>query len=520
MTHRGRVEYEGNIVVPFPPESELSGVERITKKNDVLIYSREFNVCDVGGRLLLHFGAVDNAAEVYLNGALAGEHIGGYLPFTLDITELVREGENELAVVVTDALDKTYPYGKQRHRRGGMWYTPVSGIWQTVWLERVPERYIKGIKICPTLDSVTLFVEGGEREKTVILEGERYVFEGDSLILKIENPKLWSPEQPHLYRFALESGEDKIMSYFALREIGMERAGESTRLTLNGKPYFFHGLLDQGYFPDGIFTPASPDAYRDDILTAKSLGFNMLRKHIKIEPQIFYYYCDLYGIAVFQDMVNNGRYNFIYDTALPTVGFKRLPRNECKKTRDVFYETAKETLARLHNHPSVLYYTVFNEGWGQHNGNIAYDTLKPLDNGRIFDTASGWFGGVRSDVQSEHVYFKRADFRINPDIPCVLSEFGGYSCNIEGHIWSTRRTYGYKICQTPEELTAELEKLYSEEIIPLAERGLSAAVLTQLSDVEDETNGLITYDRRAVKVDKDTMLCIAERLKKQDGRRT
>ncbi len=512
--HKTRLAYDGEIVVPFPPESALSGVERITKKNDMLFYERKLSAVCGAGHLLLHFGASDNITEVFVNGTSAGRHAGGYLPFTMDITKLVHDGENTLTVQVTDALDKTYPYGKQSHKRGGMWYTPISGLWQTVWLERVPEQYIKGLKITPTLDSVTIRVEGGVDQKELILDGKTYSFCGEEITLRIENPKLWTPEEPHLYRFSLKSGEDLVRSYFALREIGTRTVNGKTVLTLNGQPYFFHGLLDQGYFPDGILQPASEEAFRDDILRMKSLGFNMLRKHIKIEPKRFYYFCDLYGMAVFQDMVNNGVYHFLYDTALPTVGLKSLPKRQPKKTREVFYQTAKETLSLLYNHPCVVYYTIFNEGWGQHNAKKAYEALKPLDPTRIFDTASGWFGKEPSDVQSEHVYFKKADFKLAADRPAVLSEFGGYSCSLEGHAWSSDRVYGYKLCSTPQNLTEELERLYLNEIAPLAKKGLSAAVLTQLSDVEDETNGMLTYDRQCTKVDPEVMLRISEQLKR------
>ncbi len=515
VCRKDKTVFSGEILVPFPPESELSGVNRITKKGDTLLYERRFNASKSSGHTLLHFGASDNAAEVLVNGKSVGRNIGGYLPFTFDITEYLCGGENVLTVKVTDGLDKTYPYGKQSHKRGGMWYTPISGIWQSVWLESVPKNYIKGLKITPTLSSVTVQVDGGENEKVLQLDGKSYPFKGDTIKIDIDDPRLWTPEEPNIYRFSVESGDDCVRSYFALREIASKSVNGRSVLTLNGEPYFFHGLLDQGYYPDGIFLPPSAKGFEDDILKMKSLGFNMLRKHIKIEPKIFYYYCDIYGMAVFQDMVNNGTYNFIYDTALPTVGFKNLPRTQRKRTKEAFYKAAVGTLEDLYNHPCIVYYTVFNEGWGQHNARKAYVTLKALDGTRIFDTASGWFGREPSDVQSEHVYFKRADIKLRSDRPCILSEFGGYSCNIEGHIWNLSRIYGYKICKTSEDLTSELEKLYIDEIIPLAGKGLSASVLTQLSDVEDETNGMLTYDRKIVKVDADVMLNISERLKSE-----
>ncbi len=510
-----RTVYEGTIRVPFPPESPLSGVERITKPGDVLFYSRTFRVDrGPGERVLLHFGAVDQSCTVEINKSRVGTHTGGYLPFTIDITEQVQRGDNTLSVAVTDPLDRTLPYGKQRHKRGGMWYTPVSGIWQTVWLEIVPEHYIRSLRVTPTLDTVTFSVEGGAAEKCITLLGREYRFSGDTYTLSVPEPVLWTPENPHLYRFTLSSGEDSVQSYFALRQIGTVERNGRTWLALNGKPYFFHGLLDQGYYPDGIYTPASAEAYRDDILRMKTLGFNMLRKHIKVEPRIFYYFCDLYGMAVFQDMVNNGGYSFVYDTALPTVGFKRLPRHEPKRVRDAFFRAAGETVAHLYNHPSVVYYTVFNEGWGQFGGDAAYERLKTADGTRIYDAASGWFAGGKTDVQSEHVYFKRAAFPVSPHLPAVLSEFGGYSCNVPGHVFNLDRVYGYRICPDTETLTSDLCALYRDEVIPLIRQGLSGAVLTQVSDVEDETNGLLTYDRHIVKPEETAMRAVAEQLQR------
>ncbi len=506
--------YDGRILVPFPPESDLSGVGRITEKRERLVYERTFHAePSEGCLLLLHFGAVDNHARVLVNREEVCHHTGGYLPFQCDITRYIRCGENTLTVLVEDTLDPTYPYGKQSPKPGGMWYTPVSGIWQTVWLEEVPTDYIRALKITTTPGSVTVTRTGGAADAVMILDGVTYPFDGDTVTVKLDHPKPWTPETPHLYRFTVESGEDRVASYFALRTIGTMVANGQTVLTLNGKPYFFHGLLDQGYYPDGLFLPASPAGYAEDIRRAKDLGFHMLRKHIKIEPPIFYYYCDLMGMAVFQDMVNNGRYSFLYDTALPTIGLKSLPKHQPRKTREAFFSAAEGMMEHLHNHPSVVYYTIFNEGWGQHNARAAYDRLKSQDPTRIFDTASGWFGQEPSDVQSEHIYFKRAAFRFHADRPVVLSEFGGYSCNLEGHVYNTQNTYGYKSCPTAENLTAELERLYMNEILPLVGQGLSAAVLTQLSDVEDETNGMLTYDRCVCKPDPAVMQRISARLR-------
>ncbi len=510
---KGRTAYQGEILVPYPPESPLSGVRRVTGKRDTLVYTRTYCYTPTeDDRILLHFGAVDTHATLYVNRREVGTHAGGYLSFSFDITDFLQAGNNELMLRVTDAGDRTYPYGKQSKRRGGMWYTPVSGIWQTVWAERVPKTHIEGIRITTALDSVTLTVTGGEREKCLLLDGQEHRFTGDSLTLKIENARLWTPEAPHLYDFILLSGRDRVASYFALREIAVGRVCGKPRLLLNRKPYFFHGLLDQGYFPDGIYTPASYDAFRDDILRMKEMGFNMLRKHIKIEPPMYYYYCDKYGMAVFQDMVNNGSYSFLYDTALPTLGLKRLPRRQRKRVHAAFLRSGDETLIQLHNHPSVVYYTVYNEGWGQTKGGEAYRRWRAADPTRIYDTASGWFGREESDVQSEHVYFKPIKLALLGDRPLILSEFGGYSMQTEGHVFNLDRVYGYRICEGREALTRDLGALYRNEVIPAIADGLSAAVLTQLSDVEDETNGLLTYDRRSVKPHVGDMRAVSEEL--------
>ena len=511
----------GKIKVPFVPESRISGIFRKKKKREKYIYKRNieipegFNV----GRILLHFGAVDQICKVFVNGNLVGEHIGGYLPFSLDIGEYLSEGENTVAVEVTDELDTDLAYGKQREKRGGMWYTPVSGIWQPVWLESVPTEYIRSLKITADLEYVTVETVGGAAEKTIEIKAEsgvlREEYSGDSITVKIENGKLWTPENPYLYEFTVISGEDRIESYFALRTVTVERINGKSFIALNKDPYFFHGVLDQGYFADGIYLPASPEGYKWDILTMKRLGFNMLRKHIKIEPEIFYYYCDKYGMTVFQDMVNSGEYSYIRDTVLPTVGFRKKP---CVKVSDkrkkAFLEDSKRTAELLYNHPSVCYYTIFNEGWGQHDADALYREMKSLDPSRIWDSTSGWFFDGESDVQSEHVYFKKINLKGDGEKPLVLSEFGGYSYREEDHCFNLQKNYGYKLFKSAEALSEGLCDLYLKELIPEIERsGLCAAVLTQLSDVEDETNGLCTYDRQVVKVDEKTMADISNKLK-------
>lgn len=505
----------GNIVVPFAPESKLSGIGRALQKNEKYIYFRTFTLPDnfIKDNILLHFGAVDQIAEVYINNTYVGNHIGGYLPFNFDITSFLKSGENSITVVVTDTLNNELPYGKQRKKRGGMWYTPISGIWQTVWIESVVKNYISDLKIKTTNNSVTIETLGGEQEKTLILDNKTYSYTGNSLTFTVDDAIMWSPENPHLYDFKIVSGKDSIESYFALKDITIKKFADRSYICLNGKPYFFNGVLDQGYFEDGIYTPVYADEYKNDILSMKNLGFNMLRKHIKIEPDIFYYYCDKYGMIVFQDMVNSGKYNFLIDTALPTIGLKRLITHRASQYRRKHFEdSSKETITLLHNHPCVCYYTIFNEGWGQYDADKIYTMLKSLDSTRVWDATSGWFNKKLSDVTSEHVYFKPVKLKANPNRPLVLSEFGGYSYKIPEHSFNLKRTYGYRLFDDQKEFEAAMQKLYKDEIIPAINDGLCATVLTQLSDVEDETNGLITYDRKVLKVDATAMQKLADNI--------
>ncbi len=509
----------GEIQVPFPPESAISGIERTLEENECYLYEKTFvvNTDFFKDTTLLHFGAVDQIAEITLNDIPVGKHIGGYLPFTLDITNAIRIGENTLQVKVIDTLDTDIPYGKQRKKRGGMWYTPISGIWQPVWMESVPLSYIRAIRMTPTLNDITIEVDGGANEKILSIETPNGIlhhhFVGDQTTVKIDNPIHWTPENPYLYHVTLTSGDDSIRSYFALRTVSIQTVNGKSYITLNGKPYLFHGLLDQGYYSDGIYLPASPEGYRFDIQTMKSLGFNMLRKHIKIEPDIFYYECDRLGMIVFQDMVNNGKYHFLIDTALPTIGLKKgISHRATKRRRSLFESQAKETLSHLYNHPCVCYYTIFNEGWGQYDADRLYDELKAMDPTRIFDSTSGWFTENKSDVKSEHIYFKKIRLA-ESEKPLVLSEFGGYSHKVNGHSFNLEQNYGYRFFEKQADFMDALESLYRKEILPMIqEKGLCAMVLTQVSDVEDETNGLLTYDRQVLKVDENRMKAIANDL--------
>ena len=509
------------IIVPFAPESTLSGIGRSVGFISFLQYRKRFTLPEgfIKNRVLLHFGAVDQCAAVKINGETVDTHEGGYLPFELDITETLKDGENEIEVMVTDDMtDKSFPYGKQRYNRGGMWYTPISGIWQSVWLESVPEQYIKSLRITPTTTGAIIKTDGvtdGELTVTTPDGEENFTVENGEVAVNPRNIRYWSPEDPYLYRFTLKAGEDEIRSYFAIRTVETKTVDGIPRICLNGSPIFLHALLDQGYYSDGIYTPASPVCYEQDILTAKKLGFNTLRKHIKIEPELFYYYCDLHGVIVMQDMVNNGSYSFFRDTLLPTLFMKSFPDkllNRNDKVRDFFFKQMKDTVKTLYNHPCICYWTIFNEGWGQFDSTVAYRFMKTLDTTRTVDTASGWYHPKESDVESVHCYFKPFRLKKDKKLPTVLSEFGGYSCKIANHTVNLAKSYGYKAFNTAEEFENALIALYETEIIPAIKDGLCGAVLTQITDVEDEINGLITYDRKVTKVSEKRMNEIAKKL--------
>ncbi len=510
----------GEITVPFPPESRLSNIERQLKSGEHWIYRKSFTLPAhfQNDRVLLHVGAIDQKAWIYLNETEVGSHVGGYLPFTVDLTDALRDGENQLCIEVEDELDLDIPYGKQTHKRGGMWYTPISGIWQPIWMESVPQQYIRSLRITPTLTSVTVESTGGQSQKTIRIQTENGLLErsyaGDTVTVEIPDPILWTPEHPHLYSFTLSDGTDTVESYFALRTVSIMTKNKKPYICLNGTPILCHGLLDQGYYSDGIYLPATPEGYRSDILRMKAMGFNMLRKHIKIEPDCFYHFCDKYGMLVFQDMVNNGQYHYILDTVLPTIGKKRGITHPASQQRRTHFENdAKETVALLYSHPAVVYYTIFNEGWGQYDADRIYGKLKQADPSRIWDATSGWFTENESDVVSEHVYFKKIDLKPHAARPLVLSEFGGYSYKIAEHSFNLDQTYGYRFYNSKDAFQTAMLDLYRNEIIPAIKKdGLCATVLTQVSDVEDETNGLLTYDRQIQKIDTDVMKSISEEL--------
>ena len=512
-------EYDLKIRVPFCPESPLSGIHGHFPEGTNLYYRRGLTLPEGfhKGRVILHIGAADQVADVYVNAKEICHHEGGYESFSCDITDALQE-ENELVVRCVDDLNnQSYPYGKQvkPEKRGGMWYTPVSGIWQSVWLESVPETYVQKLNIENRGYSVTVSIEPKLEGTVIVPELGSFPLVDGKVTITPENPSLWSPENPYLYDFTLEAGEDKIESYFAIRSLEIKRVGKYPRLCLNGKPYFFHGLLDQGYWPEGLLTAPAPESFERDILAMKKQGFNTLRKHIKVEPEEFYYQCDRLGMIVWQDMVNNSDYNFIRDTALPTVGIQTLPDKNLHKDslhRIAFLMNMIKTVQQLRNHPSICYWTIFNEAWGQFDSEYVYEEFKKLDDTRFMDSTSGWFRQKKTDVDSRHVYFRKVKLQGDGVKPLVLSEFGGKTYKAEGHIFNPEKSYGYGGCETLGRLNEAVAALYLEEIVPCIKQGLCAAIYTQVSDVEDEINGLLTYDRKVEKLRPEVMLPIAKKL--------
>ena len=512
--------YDRKILVPFCPESRLSGIGEHFAEGIGLWYRRSFTLPEgfCRGRVLLHFGAADQRAQVWVNGLLVGSHEGGYEAFCFDITDALAE-ENTVTVCCRDDLnDKGYPYGKQVMKRGGMWYTPVSGIWQTVWVESVPETYIRKLNIENRGTSVTIDMGLDLPGTVTVADLGSFPLENGRVTITPENPHLWSPEDPYLYDFTLETETDRVESYFALRTLEVKKIGRYQRLCLNGKPYFIHGLLDQGYWPEGLLTPPAPESYADDILAMKKLGFNTLRKHIKVEMEEFYYQCDKLGMIVFQDMVNNANYSFAKDTALPTVArFTQwaLPDkllNPNRRSRQMFLQFMEAEVNQLRNHPCICQWTIFNEAWGQFDSDNVFDQFVKLDDTRWIDATSGWFRQKKSPIDGRHVYFRKVELEADGKKPMVLKEFGGYTYKAEGHIFNSDKSYGYGTQQTLEDLNEAVRKLYMEEILPCVRKGLCGSIYTQVSDVEDEINGLLTYDRRVEKLLPEVMLPVARAL--------
>ena len=554
---------DGRILVPFSPEAMLSGVEKRLLPDQYLWYKRSLPQVKRAfekSRFLLHFGAVDQFADVYINSSFIGAHSGGYLPFTLDITDYLNMSEdgstilenNELSVRVRDTSDSSYhSRGKQTLKRGGMYYTCQSGIWQTVWIEEVPETYIREIKITPGRDLKTVSIQVSTNQPcrvTVKIPGHEMVrspestgshswkvsdefsFSSDTCPIQssdipsyydfefaIDDPHLWSPEDPYLYPLVIVAGEDNVRSYFAMRSFTVEPDQSGIyRFFLNGKPYFLMGVLDQGYWPDGLYTAPSDEALIFDIKEMKRLHYNMLRKHIKIEAARWYYHCDRLGMIVWQDMVSGGSsYAKPVVSYLPTLfpkvfgrmsdgpsHYKTFSRGAAEG-RSEWLQEMLGSIRHLYNVPSIATWVLFNEGWGQFNAAGATTMAKDMDPTRPIDQASGWFDEGSGSYRSVHNYFRPLSVEVNNENRAfVISEYGGLACHIDGHS-SVDRIYGYKKYDTLDELGVAYYNLVNASMKPLIPKGLSGVVYTQLSDVEEEVNGLLTYDRRITKINPD-----------------
>lgn len=531
-------KFDSEILVPFAVESLLSGVEKPLSPSDRLWYRKRFSVPAAmqGKNILLHFGAVDWQCEVFINRHSVGKHTGGYCAFSFDITEYLTEGENELVVCVYDPTESGWQQrGKQVNDTHGFWYTATSGIWQTVWLEAVSDVYVQKLRFVPNIDREVIRVKTELNTDTEVEIYATVSFAGDVVFsgaiekdaeIALTNAELWSPETPNLYDISLEikvSGvlTDTVSSYFGMRKFHVDKDQKGImRLFLNNKPYFQKGLLDQGYWPDGGMTPPTDEAMIFDIAEMKRLGFNMLRKHIKIEPLRWYYHCDRLGMIVWQDMMSGGKYiGDFYAGFLPNIGILHVKDNKYnvfsrteKSWRDDFERELTEMIDLLYNTVSLYCWVPFNEAWGQFDALRICAYVRKLDDTRVIDHASGWYDQGGGDVQSMHKYILPIRMRKPDHRAFVITEFGGYSQKEEGHMWNPKKAFGYLMFKDKASLTAAYEKLMKKQVIPLVEKGLSGTIYTQVSDVENEVNGIYTYDRAVLKLEEDTVIALNKQL--------
>lgn len=524
-------DFDGEIVVPFAVESMLSGVEKQLLPSQRLWYKKTFTVPEnmKEKNILLNFGAVDWQCKVFINKSLAGTHTGGYTSFSLDITDLLNEGENELVICVYDPTDKGWQQrGKQVIKPHGFWYVATSGIWQSVWLEAVDVCHITKLKLTPDIDTKTLKIKTFATDencnvKVTVYKNDIVISENEISLegeIQFDSIELWSPENPFLYNLKLElikDGKvvDEVKSYVGMRKYSIDKDKYGLpRFFLNNEPYFQKGLLDQGYWSDGGMTPACDEAMIYDIETMKRLGFNMLRKHIKVELDRWYYHCDRLGMLVWQDMVSGGEYiGLMLAGALPLVGINKVKDNNYKafkrgekKWRDEFKRELNEMLNQLYNHTCISVWVPFNEGWGQFDALQIATSVKNFDPTRLVDHASGWHDQGGGDFNSMHRYTLPVRSRKPDGRIFALTEFGGYSRVVSDHTWDESKSFGYMMYKNKAKLTQAFRNLHEKQIIPLIDRGLSATVYTQVSDVENEVNGILTYDREHIKIDEDTII--------------
>ena len=512
--------FDGEILVPFAVESSLSGVgERLGSKNE-LWYERTFEISPKwnGKRILLHFGAVDWKADVWVNGISVGSHTGGYTPFSFDITAALAKGENTLRVRVWDPTDKGYqPRGKQVNNPNGIWYTPVSGIWQTVWLEAVPQQYIREVRTTPDLDRKTFRVEvpvcnaqPGDLVEVTLYDGGAEVasaraLNGATVELTLADPKCWSPDSPFLYDMKvalLRNGRriDAVESYAAMRKFSTLRDKNGiVRLALNNKPLFQLGPLDQGWWPDGLYTAPTDEALAFDVIKTKELGYNMIRKHVKVEPARWYYHCDKAGMIVWQDMPNGDQGPQWQMHSY----FTGEERHRSAESEACYRKEWKEIIDYLYSFPSIGVWVPFNEAWGQFKGPEIAEWTKAYDPSRLVNPASGGNHYLTGDILDLHHYPQPKMTLLDTNRATVLGEYGGIGLVIPDHVWvKNRDNWGYTRFNSPKEVTDEYAR-YADELLRLIGCGFAAAVYTQTTDVEVEVNGLMTYDRKVVKVEEE-----------------
>ena len=518
--------FDGKIMVPFSPETELSGVNRTLQPDERLYYRLKFSLDKsfIKDKVILHFMGVDQLADVYLNDAHLGLHVGGYLPFEFDIKPFL-EQENVLLVKVRDMTDTShFSRGKQKIKRGGIWYTPQSGIYMPVWLESVSNDYIKELRITPDVDNseIRINVISDAPGATIKIFGkEKAIPTNEEVSYYVENPHLWSPEDPFLYRFSVKTKGDEVTSYFAMRKVSTMMYNGHKVIALNNKPYFMKGVLDQGYYKGGLYTPESYQDYVSDLGLIKSLGFNTVRKHIKIEMPRWYYECDRMGLLVWQDFINGGGKYKASIVLKPLITGKHkkdnrysaFGRNDMEGRIEAKQEF-RDIINYLYNTPSIVLWTIFNEGWGQFDAKDIYYGLRDLDKTRLFDHASGWHDQGVSDVKSLHVYFKKVKMPSASKVKnraVVISEFGGLVLPIRDHMRKGKQTY--KVYKNTDKWLDAYEKMIDRDIIKNIRKGLTASIYTQLSDVEDELNGFVTFDRQVVKCSVEKIKTINDKIK-------
>ncbi|MBY9019169.1 MAG: beta-galactosidase, partial [Candidatus Lokiarchaeota archaeon] len=516
--------YDGMILVPYPIESALSGVGKKLKPNQKLWYHRKFILPEnwKEKKILLHFGAVDWETIVWINGNKIGEHKGGYTPFEFDISNSLNDEENEISISVWDPTDKgKQEYGKQSLNPKFIFYTAVSGIWQTVWLEPVPKTYIKNYFLTPDIDNESIAIETNvitpehNDKLEIVIYDENYQQLtshiskiNEKIRISIKSPQLWSPDDPYLYKILLriKRGDkilDEIDSYFGMRKIRLSKGIDGIfRIELNNKFLFQYGTLDQGYWPDGLYTAPTDDALKYDIQITKELGFNMIRKHVKVEPARWYYHCDKIGILVWQDMPNGG----ITDISNQPVNINEYQTKREETDKLNYYKELEAMISKLYNFTSIIVWVPFNEGWGQFDTERVTERINKLDPSRLIDSASGWYDHGVGDIYDIHRY----PTPLMPNIDkaksraLVVGEFGGIGLNVENHMWNTTEKFVYRNFSDSDKLTRKYER-FIKKLQSFIENGLSAAIYTQITDVEGEVNGLLTYDREIIKIDQDRL---------------